>query len=625
MKILLITNDYDLIGKAQQTEHSVISTTTISGATDLLKQHNFDMIALGVPYCDLPDIEAGFKKKYKKVIKIRGKDFIIPGDDKAEASKTSEQQSLQPPAPSRAGAQQVQTTVQPVQPKQPEARPPEQPRTVAQLQAAPQKPAAEPVRTEPVTAGSKPPSDLLRSCRQILLISQNRETIVAVREGPHGGKTTVAVSQASAKQIMTGKPVDLVIFDLNETPAFDYGCPVIRLGTDIPVSDLSEPQEKLREDNQEETWAEKPGGTSGGKPVEEKSGTLTEPVPEKQAEPEPAPVPEEPGAPAADNSVPVPETRNTVAAALADEGPPKARTQPGQTESDILLDSDLFEYAVGPAPLVVGDDEEAGQADEGEGLLGHLERLTQTAKRQINEITGTAAKAGGIGSILGGTVKNLRKPGKKQQKVKKIYQHVIGITGTKGGLGRTTLALDMAQELSRDASVLIIDLNFQAGGSDLSYLAGLPQVPNFLTFRSEKLLQEAVCWCGGISILQPPPCDALQAKLEPSDVEFAVGEAVRNYDVIIIDLPATEDAVCAAARQQVTATVIMTSGSMTEVNRLLKKVEQWPRPVVVVNGSNEAKAENHIQTATCWLLPKKNSSDYRSVVEALAESIITSR
>jgi len=633
LRILLVTTDYDLIDNAQrQTGHSIMSTTTFVGATDLLKQHDFDLVALGVPYCDLPDIEAAVKKRYKQVIRIRGKEFIIPGAnaEKTAAAETPAAASRLPPAEptkerpapapiqiqmqAQAPAQnRVQPQVTERQIKQPEIKQTGPSETDLQAQALPPKPEpqkqAEPVKTGPVREGGRPLSDLLQNCRQILLISQDRETIVAVREGPYGGKTTVAVSQASARQIMAGKQVDLVVFDLNETPTIDCSCPVYRLGTDITIRDLAELQKEnpgggLSAENPglpAEPVSEKPSNTEQPEQIESKPNI----APEEKAKPEP----EKPGKPATENPPdPAPETRNTVAAALADEGTPKPQRQPRGTEDDTLLDRDLFEYAIGPAPLIVSDGENSEQEDETAGILG---QLTQTASR--------------VSSVLGKAVKNVKVSGGKKQKIKKIYQHVIGITGTKGGLGRTTLALDLAREISRDASVLIIDLNFQAGGSDLSYLAGLPQVPNFLTFRNEKRLQDAVQWCGDITILQPPPCDVIQAKIEPSDIESAVREGAKEYDIIVLDLPAGDDMVSETARSLITTTVVLTAGSSTEINRLLKKVESWPRPVVVVHGKNEAKTEKHVGSVPCWLLPKRNSPDYKPVVMALGESIVSGR
>ncbi|MCL4415387.1 MAG: hypothetical protein M1365_01605, partial [Actinobacteria bacterium] len=97
--------------------------------------------------------------------------------------------------------------------------------------------------------------------------------------------------------------------------------------------------------------------------------------------------------------------------------------------------------------------------------------------------------------------------------IKFINQQVLSFFSVQGGSGKTSLAFNFAWHLKnlKDVKILLIDLNFAQGPSDLASCLNLPPVPNLSLFiekisQGYEALAESITQLGSlnIDILQPP-------------------------------------------------------------------------------------------------------------------------
>lgn len=125
-----------------------------------------------------------------------------------------------------------------------------------------------------------------------------------------------------------------------------------------------------------------------------------------------------------------------------------------------------------------------------------------------------------------------------------IGQEVIALWGAKGGDGRTTVALMLAQAL-QDFETVLIDLNFRDGPGDINIALDLPAIPHLgrlldeQTDRRKGFMESLIKpkkW--GFAVIQPPPTIDQADQITPDDIIDLIDQARRVFQVVIIDLPA---------------------------------------------------------------------------------------
>ncbi|WP_434577041.1 AAA family ATPase [Thermoanaerobacterium thermosaccharolyticum] len=163
---------------------------------------------------------------------------------------------------------------------------------------------------------------------------------------------------------------------------------------------------------------------------------------------------------------------------------------------------------------------------------------------------------------------------KKTKSIEKPHkQEVISIYSVKGGLGKTTLVKEIAENLPKNLKIIIIDLNFQDGGSDLSFMLDMPVLPHigmYLEYRGTKdaLVKSVYQYSENIYVLQAPPKIKLAEEITPNDIMNIILDCRAAFDVILIDLPNMTNELIKKTLDMSTQIVILSLGSRGEIKRI---------------------------------------------------------
>ncbi|MBM3713913.1 MAG: ParA family protein [Actinobacteria bacterium] len=133
-----------------------------------------------------------------------------------------------------------------------------------------------------------------------------------------------------------------------------------------------------------------------------------------------------------------------------------------------------------------------------------------------------------------------------KQSFKIINQQVISVFSLQGGVGKTTLAFNLAFYLKDlcKLKILVIDLNFSEGKSDLSLALGLPETPN-LSCYIERITDDYDAFLGSIlslkkfniDFIQPPLSIFQSDKFGVDMLDNLIYHARNEYNFIIADIP----------------------------------------------------------------------------------------
>lgn len=166
-------------------------------------------------------------------------------------------------------------------------------------------------------------------------------------------------------------------------------------------------------------------------------------------------------------------------------------------------------------------------------------------------------------------------------------QEIVAVFSVKGGTGKTTFVKELAESLPQEVNVIIIDLNFQDGGSDLSYMLELPVLPHIGTYlkekerRQETLLKNLCRYRSNIYILQAPPKTKLVANISVHDIEEILRFARSKFEVIIFDLPNNFNEITKTAIESSTKKVVIVDGLISEAKRASEL--EWKDIIVGIN------------------------------------------
>jgi MinD-like ATPase involved in chromosome partitioning or flagellar assembly len=161
----------------------------------------------------------------------------------------------------------------------------------------------------------------------------------------------------------------------------------------------------------------------------------------------------------------------------------------------------------------------------------------------------------------------------KKVNIKIIKQKVLVLTKAKGGVGSTTIGLFLSSIL-KDFSILLIDLNFNEGGGDISYYLNIPKTPNILNFldgySKESLDNAVIKFRNNLDILQSPPTFEQSKRVDLQDIYCLTDIAKKKYHLLIIDLPNQLGDMWLGVMDLADLIILVSDSSIGSIGRLLK-------------------------------------------------------
>lgn len=174
---------------------------------------------------------------------------------------------------------------------------------------------------------------------------------------------------------------------------------------------------------------------------------------------------------------------------------------------------------------------------------------------------------------------------------------VIAVTSPKGGVGKTTVATNLAVALARepDQRVALVDLDLQFG--DVATALGLPHRHSVVDALSKAAARDSFVLgtflaqhSSGVAVLAAPASPVAADHLDPARVGHLLRQLIADYDYIVVDTSPGMDEAALAAVEQASAIVAITGldvpstrGLRTSLDMLRELHLEPPVRAIVVN------------------------------------------
>jgi pilus assembly protein CpaE len=181
---------------------------------------------------------------------------------------------------------------------------------------------------------------------------------------------------------------------------------------------------------------------------------------------------------------------------------------------------------------------------------------------------------------------------------------ILTVFGAKGGIGKTTIATNLASALVRETrqSVALVDMDTRFG--DVAIMMDVPVDRNIadLTRRLEtidrtNIKDYLVPHASGVGILPAPSHPGDWNVVTPDHIEQVVRLLAQTHDFVILDTPGTFNEMVAAALELATVVLLVTSmdvASIKDTVLALNMLRSWSFPQekvkLAINHSNVANS-----------------------------------
>ena len=164
-----------------------------------------------------------------------------------------------------------------------------------------------------------------------------------------------------------------------------------------------------------------------------------------------------------------------------------------------------------------------------------------------------------------------------EENIKYLRQQIISFYSIQGGTGKTTIAFNLAWHLKDqvDEKILLLDLNFCEGPSDLNLNLKLEKSPNLSMFIEKisegvNYFNESVITLSdyNIDILQPPLSIYQSDKLNVDMLGSIIYSARNKYNIIIADIPFRYDNISLEMLNLSTISILVLSADINLVSRV---------------------------------------------------------
>lgn len=179
---------------------------------------------------------------------------------------------------------------------------------------------------------------------------------------------------------------------------------------------------------------------------------------------------------------------------------------------------------------------------------------------------------------------------------------VITVFGAKGGIGKTTIATNLATALVQrtNQSVVLVDLDTRFG--DVAILMDIPVERSIadLAMPEEEITREVVQECiythnTGVAILPAPIRPTDWRSVHAGHIERIVSLLTQTYDYVILDTPGTFNDIVARALELATMVMLVATVDMAALKDTLLAIDMlrsWNFPQdkikLAINATNEA-------------------------------------
>ena len=179
---------------------------------------------------------------------------------------------------------------------------------------------------------------------------------------------------------------------------------------------------------------------------------------------------------------------------------------------------------------------------------------------------------------------------------------VLTVFGAKGGIGKTTIATNLAAALVQktNSSVVIVDLDTRFG--DVSILMDIPVERSIadMAVPEEEITREMLQECvythnTGVAILPAPIRPTDWRNVHAGHIERIVRLLMQTYDYVVLDTPGTFNDIVARALEMATMVVLVATVDMAALKDTLLAIDMlrsWNFPQekikLVINATNDA-------------------------------------
>lgn len=179
---------------------------------------------------------------------------------------------------------------------------------------------------------------------------------------------------------------------------------------------------------------------------------------------------------------------------------------------------------------------------------------------------------------------------------------VITVFGAKGGIGKTTIATNLATALVQktNQSVVLVDLDTRFG--DVGILMDIPVERSIadLAIPEEEISREMVQEClyqhnSGVYILPAPIRPTDWRNVHAGHIERIVSVLTQTYDYVVLDTPGTFNDIVARSLELASMVVLVATVDMASLKDTLLAIDMlrsWNFPQekikLVINSTNEA-------------------------------------
>jgi pilus assembly protein CpaE len=179
---------------------------------------------------------------------------------------------------------------------------------------------------------------------------------------------------------------------------------------------------------------------------------------------------------------------------------------------------------------------------------------------------------------------------------------VITVFGAKGGIGKTTIATNLATAMVQKSnqSVVLVDLDTRFG--DVGILMDIPVERSIadLAIPENEITRELVQEClyqhnSGVYILPAPIRPTDWRNVHAGHIEKIVGILIQTYDYVVLDTPGTFNDIVARSLELASMVVLVATVDMASLKDTLLAIDMlrsWNFPQekikLVINATNEA-------------------------------------